>query len=53
MYAERVPIENIEIYIESTRRWINDSFFDLDTLDYSKLLEDKLITQKTDSSQYG
>ena len=42
MYAERVPIENIEIYIESTRRWINDLILDLDTLDYSKLLEDKL-----------
>ena len=43
MYAERVPIENIEIYIESTRRWINDLILNLDTLDYSKLLEDKLI----------
>ena len=43
MYAERVPVENIEAYIESTRRWINDLILDLDTLDYSKLLEDKLI----------
>ena len=43
MYAERVPIENIEAYIESTRRWINDLILDLDTLDYGKLLEDKLI----------
>ena len=43
MYAERVPIENIEVYIESTRRWINDLMLDLDTLDYGKLLEDKLI----------
>jgi len=42
MYAERVPIENIEAYIESTRRWINDLILDLDTLDYGKLLEDKL-----------
>ena len=42
MYAERVPIENIEVYIESTRRWINDLILDLDTLDYGKLLEDKL-----------
>ena len=46
MYAERVPIENIEIYIESTRRWINDLILDLDTLDYSKLLEDKLLKHK-------
>ena len=43
MYAERVPIENIESYIESTRRWINDLILDLDTLNYGKLLEDKLI----------
>ena len=43
MYAERVPIENIEFYIESTRRWINDLILNLDTLNYGKLLEDKLI----------
>ena len=43
MYAERVPIENIDAYIRSTRRWINDLILDLDTLDYGKLLEDKLI----------
>ena len=43
MYAERVPIENIDSYIESTRRWINDLILDLDTLDYGELLEDKLI----------
>ena len=43
MYAERVPIENIELYIESTRRWINNLILDLDTLNYGKLLEDKLI----------
>ena len=45
MYAERVPIENIDAYIESTRRWINNLLLDLDTLDYGKLLEDKLIKQ--------
>tara|TARA_Y100001970_G_C13953848_1_gene709610 strand:+ start:96 stop:614 length:519 start_codon:yes stop_codon:yes gene_type:complete len=43
MYAERVPIESIEVYIESTRRWINDLILNLDTLDYGKLLEDKVI----------
>ena len=48
MYAERVPVENIEAYIESTRRWINDLILDLDTLDYSKLLEDKLIKHNKD-----
>ena len=29
------------MYIESTRRWINDLILDLDTLNYSKLLEEK------------
>ena len=43
MYAERIPVENIELYIKTTRRWINDLILDLDTLNYSKLLEDKLI----------
>ena len=43
MYAERVPIQNIELYIESTRRWINDLILNLDTLNYSKLLEDKWL----------
>ena len=43
MYAEQIPIESIENYIELTRRWINNLTLDLDTLNYSKLLEDKLI----------
>ena len=43
MYAERVPVENIEFYIESTRRWINDLILNLDTLNYGKLLEDKFL----------
>ena len=43
MYAERVPVENIDSYIESTRRWINNLVLELDTLNYSKLLEDKWI----------
>ena len=43
MYAEQVPIQAIETYIDLTRRWINDLTLDLDTLNYSKLLEDKLM----------
>ena len=43
MYAERVTIDSIESYIESTRKWINDLILNLDTLNYGKLLEDKLI----------
>ena len=43
MYAERIAIETIESYIESTRNWINNLVLDLDTLNYSRLLEDKWI----------
>ena len=43
MYAERIPIDRIESYIESTRRWVNNLVLDLDTLNYSRLLEDKWI----------
>ena len=46
MYAERVPIQNIELYIESTRRWINDLILNLDTLNYTKLLEEKWLKHK-------
>ena len=53
MYAERLPIENIDLYIESTRRWINDLILDLDTLNYSKLLEDKAMKHyEKQPSQY-
>tara|TARA_B100000214_G_scaffold238535_2_gene174501 strand:+ start:744 stop:1283 length:540 start_codon:yes stop_codon:yes gene_type:complete len=43
MYAERIPKQNIDFFIQSTRRWINDLILDLDTLNYSRLLEDKWI----------
>jgi len=33
----------IEQYITFTRQWINELMLDLDTLNYSKLLEDKFI----------
>tara|TARA_Y100000748_G_scaffold303180_1_gene307536 strand:- start:350 stop:883 length:534 start_codon:yes stop_codon:yes gene_type:complete len=46
MYAERVPIQNIELYIESTRKWINDLVLDLDTLNYTKILEEKWLKHK-------
>ena len=42
MYAERVPISIIDSYISDTRRWINDLTLNMDTLNYSKLLDDKL-----------
>jgi len=43
MYAERIPVRLIEQYITFTRQWINELMLDLDTLNYSKLLEDKFI----------
>ena len=43
MYAKRLPAEKIESYIRSTRRWINDLAINLDTLDYTKLLEQKWL----------
>ena len=43
MYARRMNMENIDTYIKSTRKWINELTLDLDTLNYSKLLEKKMI----------
>jgi len=43
MYAERIPIKDIESYINSSRKWINNLTLDLDTLNYSKLLEQKAV----------
>ena len=49
MYAERVPIDIIDNYIEQTRRWINDLTLDMDTLNYSKLINDKVLKHQTKS----
>ena len=43
MYAKRMNMENIDLYIKSTRKWINELTLDLDTLNYSKLLDQKVI----------
>ena len=43
MYAEMIPVQLVEEYITFTRKWINEMMLDLDTLNYSKLLEDKFI----------
>ena len=42
MYAKRMNIENIDDYIHSTREWINSLILDLDSLNYSELLEQKI-----------
>ena len=48
MYAKRMHMENIDLYIKSTRKWINELTLDLDTLNYSKLLEQKVIKHNND-----
>ena len=48
MYAKRMNMENIDLYIKSTRKWINELTLDLDTLNYSKLLEQKVIKHNND-----
>ena len=48
MYAKRMNMENIDFYIQSTRKWINELALDLDTLNYSKLLEQKVTKQNND-----
>ena len=38
MYAKRMNMEKIDIYIKSTRKWINELTLDLDTLNYLSLI---------------
>ena len=53
MYAERLPIQYTEEYIQKTRSWINELMLELDTLNYSKLLERKMIEhQQKQVNQY-
>tara|TARA_B100001115_G_scaffold175734_1_gene162120 strand:+ start:514 stop:1032 length:519 start_codon:yes stop_codon:yes gene_type:complete len=48
MYAKRMNMENIDLYIKSTREWINELTLELDTLNYSRLLEQKVTKQNND-----
>ena len=41
LYGQRVPINVIEKYIQDSRDWVNSLVLDLDTLDYSKLIEEQ------------
>ena len=43
MYAKRINLDDMHNYIKSTREWINSLTIDLDTLNYSKLLEEKAM----------
>ena len=43
MYAERIPLVIIDEYTKFTREWINEMILELDTINYSKVLEDKFL----------
>ena len=44
--AKRVPINIIENYIQDSRDWVNSLVLELDTLDYSRLIEEKYFKNK-------
>ena len=46
LYGQRVPINIIEKYIQDSRDWVNSLVLDLDTLDYSRLIEEKYFKNK-------
>ena len=46
LYGRRVPLDVIEKYIKDSRDWVNSLTIELDTLDYSKLIEDKYLKYK-------
>ena len=46
LYGKRVPIDVIEKYIQDSRDWVNSLTLELDTLDYSKLIEEKYLKYK-------
>ena len=46
LYGQRVPINIIEKYIQDSRNWVNSLVLDLDTLDYSRLIEEKYFKYK-------
>ena len=46
LYGQRVPINIIEKYIQDSRDWVNSLVLELDTLDYSRLIEEKYLKHK-------
>ena len=46
LYGKRIPINIIEKYIKDSRNWVNTLTLELDTLNYSKLIEDKYLKYK-------
>ena len=46
LYGQRVPLNIIEKYIQDSRDWVNSLVLELDTLDYSRLIEEKYLKNK-------
>jgi len=46
LYGKRVPINIIEKYIQDSRDWVNSLTLELDTLNYSRLIEEKYLKYK-------
>ena len=46
LYGQRVPINIIDKYIQDSRDWVNSLVLELDTLDYSRLIEEKYFKNK-------
>ena len=46
LYGKRVPLDVIVKYIKDSRDWVNSLTIELDTLDYSKLIEEKYLKTK-------
>ena len=46
LYGKRIPINIIEKYIKDSRDWVNTLTLELDTLNYSRLIEDKYLKYK-------
>ena len=46
LYGQRVPLDIIEKYTQDSRDWVNTLVLELDTLDYSRLIEEKYLKNK-------
>ena len=49
LYAQRVPLNIIDDYIKESREWVNSLVIDLDTLNYSRLIEEKYLKHRAKS----
>ena len=49
LYGQRVPLNIIEKYIQDSRDWVNSLVLELDTLDYSRLIEEKYLKHRLDN----